>query len=311
MDELQYINLVNKVLLNGNERLDRTGVGTLSLFCEKLSFSLSDDKYPLLTTKKMFFRGIVEELLWMLKGSTNSKELDAKLVKIWNYNGSREFLDKNGFTEREEGDLGPIYGYQWRFWGAEYKDHKTNYTKKGIDQLQQVINQLKYDPFNRRIIMSAWNVSDIHKMVLPPCHCFVQFYVTPLRDKPQAHSETNDALRASEEPRGELSSCLYQRSGDIGLGVPFNIASYSLLTKIIASMVNLKPCNFHYILGDAHIYKNHIDTLKLQINRKPYDSPKLYINKKISIETLDEITFNDFKLINYKYHDSLHMNLSG
>lgn len=174
--------------------------------------------FPLLTTKRVFWRAVVEELLWFIKGSTNSKELTDKDVHIWDENGSRTFLDSCGFTDREEGDLGPVYGFQWRHFGAKYKDMHTDYTGQGIDQLKEVIHKIKHSPDDRRIIMSAWNPVDIPKMALPPCHTFVQFYVN----------------------NGELSTQLYQRSADMGLGVPFNIASYSLLIYMIAHVTGLK-----------------------------------------------------------------------
>lgn len=289
-EEYQYLDLAKKIIETGDLRDNRTNFKTLGLFCEKITFSLRDGKFPLLTTKKMFFRAIVEELLWMLRGETNSEELNKKQIKIWNYNGSREFLDSQGFVNKSEGDLGPIYGFQWRHWGAEYKDHKTDYSGQGIDQIAKIIDDLKNNPFSRRIILSAWNVSDLPEMALPPCHCFMQFYVTKSK---------------------ELSGCLYQRSADVGLGVPFNIASYSLLLNIIANMSDLKCGDFNYVLGDMHIYENHIEQLKEQIKRTPFDSPKIKINKKITLENLSELEFSDFELENYKSHSNVNMEVSG
>lgn len=208
-----------------------------------MRFSLRDNIFPLLTTKRVFFRGVGEELLWFIKGCTDAKELQAKKVHIWDSNGTREFLDKNGLFDREEGDLGPVYGFQWRHFGAEYKTCHDDYTGQGIDQLNEIINRIKTNPNDRRIIMSAWNVNDIPKMALPPCHCLVQFYVA----------------------NGELSCQLYQRSADMGLGVPFNIASYALLTYLIAHVTGLKPGDFIHTLGDAHVYSTHVEALKQQV----------------------------------------------
>ncbi|TSL34559.1 Thymidylate synthase [Bagarius yarrelli] len=216
-DERGYLNQIKFILQNGVKRGDRTGTGVVSVFGLQARYSLRD-QFPLLTTKRVFWKGILEELLWFIKGSTNAKELSEKGVKIWDANGSREFLDKNGFTEREEGDLGPVYGFQWRHFGAEYKDMHTDYSGQGVDQLQKVINTIKSNPEDRRIIMCAWNPKDLPLMALPPCHALCQFYVAD----------------------GELSCQLYQRSGDIGLGVPFNIASYALLTYMIAHITGLK-----------------------------------------------------------------------
>ncbi|KAH8853577.1 Thymidylate synthase [Schistosoma japonicum] len=188
-----YLNLLQYILAKGTERNDRTNTGTLAVFGPQLRFSLRNNEYPLLTTKTVFFRGIVEELLWFIRGSTNSRELSEKNVHFWDANGSREFLDGLGFTEREEGDLGPIYGFQWRHSGAEYIDCRTDYTGQGVDQLADVIKLIRERPWDRRILIVAWNVKDLRKMALPPCHCLVQFFVA----------------------NGELSCQLYQRSGDM------------------------------------------------------------------------------------------------
>lgn len=202
----------------GTLRGDRTGTGTYAVFGAQMRYSLRDNIFPLLTTKRVFWRAVVEELLWFIRGSTNANELKAKNIRIWDGNSSRQFLDSLGFTERDEGDLGPVYGFQWRHYGAEYKGMHEDYTNKGIDQLKNVIETIKNNPNDRRILMCAWNPIDIPKMALPPCHCLVQFFVA------------ND----------ELSCQLYQRSADMGLGVPFNIASYSLLTCMMAHVTGLK-----------------------------------------------------------------------
>nr|XP_021135825.1 thymidylate synthase [Columba livia] len=244
------------------------------------------DQFPLLTTKRVFWKGVLEELLWFIKGSTNAKELSAKGVKIWDANGSREFLDKQGFSSREEGDLGPVYGFQWRHFGAEYKDMHTDYSNQGVDQLQKVIETIKTNPDDRRIIMCAWNPKDISLMALPPCHALCQFYVV----------------------NGELSCQLYQRSGDMGLGVPFNIASYSLLTYMIAHVTGLKPGEFIHTLGDAHVYLNHVEPLKVQLQREPRPFPKLRILRKV--EDISDFKAEDFQIEDYNPHPPIKMEMA-
>lgn len=239
---------MNELIINlfvniGKKRADRTNVGTISIFGAQMRYNLRG-QFPLLTTKRVFWRAVVEELLWFIQGKTDAKLLQAKNVHIWDGNSTREFLDKSGFTDRAEGDLGPVYGFQWRHFGAEYKTCNDNYDNQGIDQLNDVINKIKTNPNDRRIIMSAWNPIDLPKMALPPCHCFVQFYVAD----------------------NELSCHLYQRSADMGLGVPFNIASYALLTYLIAHVTDLKPGDFVHTLGDTHVYLNHVEPLKEQVN---------------------------------------------
>lgn len=284
--ELQYINLIKHILENGISKDDRTGVGTLSIFSYNMTFNLRES-FPLLTTKKVYWKGVVEELLWFISGSTNSNILKEKGVKIWEGNSSREFLDSRGLSHYDQGDIGAGYGFQWRHFGAKYTNMYDNYEGKGIDQLKDVIYKIKNTPDDRRIIMSAWNPTDLDKMALPPCHIFVQFWV-----------DTN---------KKELHSQMYQRSCDVGLGVPFNIASYALLTCIIAKLCDLTPGDFHYCMGDTHIYKNHIDAMKLQITREPYDFPKINIK---DITDIDNITADDIELIDYKYYENIKMNMA-
>jgi thymidylate synthase len=286
MEEQQYLDLVNDILSNGTSKNDRTGTGTISKFGAQMRFSLRDDTIPLLTTKRVFWKGIVHELLWFIKGSTDNKLLQDKGVHIWDGNGSREFLDNLGFIDREEGDLGPVYGFQWRHFGAKYINSSTDYTGKGIDQLQFIIDKLKTDPDDRRMILSAWNPNDLSDMVLPPCHLLAQFYVS----------------------NGELSCQLYQRSADMGLGVPFNIASYALLTRMIAKVTGLKVGDFVHTLGDAHIYKDHIDPLKVQLERTPSTFPKLKINR--NVDNIDDFTFEDFEIVDYNPQKSIKMTMS-
>ncbi|XP_068955833.1 thymidylate synthase [Petaurus breviceps papuanus] len=283
--EKQYLGQIEHILLHGCKKEDRTGTGTVSVFGLQARYSLRDE-FPLLTTKRVFWKGVLEELLWFIKGSTNAKELSAKGVKIWDANGSRDFLDKQGFTAREEGDLGPVYGFQWRHFGAEYKEMNTDYSGQGVDQLQKVIDTIKTNPDDRRIIMCAWNPKDLPLMALPPCHALCQFYVL----------------------NGELSCQLYQRSGDMGLGVPFNIASYSLLTYMIAHVTGLKPGDFVHTLGDAHIYLNHIEPLKIQLQREPRPFPKLKILRKV--ETIDDFKAEDFLIEDYNPHPAIKMEMA-
>lgn len=224
-EEYQYLDHIRHILSNGNKRCDRTCVGTYSIFGAQMRYSLRDT-FPLLTTKRVFWRGVLEELLWFIRGSTNAFELRDKNVHIWDANSTREFLDSVGLKEREEGDLGPIYGFQWRHFGAQYKGMHADYKNQGIDQLAHVINTIKTRPTDRRILMCAWNPIDIPEMALPPCHCLVQFFVAG----------------------DELSCQLYQRSADMGLGVPFNIASYALLTYMIAHVTGLKVSKNIYLL---------------------------------------------------------------
>ena len=286
MEEYQYLNLIKKVINTGISKDDRTGIGTMSMFGTQLRFNLEDNKFPLLTTKRVFSRGIIEELLWFINGSTDSNKLSEKKVKIWDSNGSREFLDSLGFTDREIGDLGPVYGFQWRYWGAEYINKNTDYSGCGIDQLQNIIDEIKKNPQSRRLIISSWNVSDIHKMALPPCHVLCQFYI--VGDK--------------------ISAQLYQRSGDIGLGVPFNIASYALLLIMVGHVTGYKPYEFVYTLGDAHVYNNHIDALKNQIYRIPRDFPKLRIERKI--ENINDFRYEDIKITEYEPCKSIKMEMA-
>lgn len=285
-DEYQYLNLVKKIIDSGNDKGDRTGTGVYSLFGAQMRFSLRKDTFPLLTTKKTFYRGIAEELFWFIKGSTNANELKEKNVRIWDGNSSREFLDSLGFTDREEGDLGPVYGFQWRHFGADYKDMHTDYSGQGVDQLAEVIERIKNKPEDRRIIMCAWNPKDLPRMALPPCHCLVQFYVA----------------------NGELSCQLYQRSADMGLGVPFNIASYSLLTHMIAHVCGLKAGEFIHTLGDAHVYKNHVEPLKEQLKRKPFDFPR--INFKRKVENIEDFTIDDIEVVAYESHGKIAMDMA-
>ena len=253
----QYLDLIRRVLAEGVLKEDRTGTGTISVFGHQMRFNL-EDGFPLVTTKKLHLKSIIYELLWFLKGSTNVKYLQDNGVRIWNE------------WAKENGELGPIYGYQWRSW--------PDYSGGHIDQVLQVIESIKNNPDSRRHIVSAWNVGQIDEMQLPPCHILFQFYVA----------------------NGRLSCQLYQRSADIFLGVPFNIASYALLTMMVAQVCGLKPGDFVHTLGDSHIYCNHIEQVKLQISREPRPLPVMKINP--SIRNIDEFSFEDFELTGYDPH---------
>lgn len=285
-EEYQYLDLAKELIVTGNFKSNRTGIPTFSHFGRSMRFNLRHGTFPLLTTKNVFFRGVVEELLWFIKGQTDSKILSNKRVKIWDDNGSRDFLDKLGFKNREVGDLGPIYSHQWRHFGAQYEDCHTDYTGKGYDQLSEVIKMLKTNPNDRRMIICAWNPTDLSKMALPPCHVMFQFYAFD----------------------GELSCSMYQRSADVALGVPFNIASYALLTYMIAQVCGLTPGDFIHFLGDTHVYENHVEPLKIQLQRKPKSFPTIALNREKT--NIEDFVFKDFKLINYEPHGKIEMEMA-
>lgn len=316
---------------------NRTGTGTYSLFAPRqLRFTLSRRRpgsaepelvLPLLTTKRVFLRAVVAELLWFIAGNTSSKALSDANVHIWDGNGSREFLDKVGLSHREEGDLGPVYGFQWRHFGAEYKDAKADYTGKGVDQLAEVVKKLKDNPFDRRIILSAWNPADLSKMALPPCHMFAQFYVSfPSKirrkrklddvDGPATVNGANSRVRVEsgsvaegKEERGVLHTILYQRSNDMGLGVPFNIASYALLAHMLAHVCELIPGSLTHTMGDAHVYLDHVDALEGQLEREPRDFPSLEIKRDKGC-SIDGWKAEDLVVHDYKPHKSVAMKMS-
>ncbi|KAL1534827.1 Bifunctional dihydrofolate reductase-thymidylate synthase 1 [Salvia divinorum] len=284
-EEFHYLRLVQDILSNGNKKDDRTGTGTLSKFGCQMRFNLRKS-FPLLTTKRVFWRGVVEELLWFISGSTNAKILQEKGIHIWDGNASREYLDSIALTDREEGDLGPVYGFQWRHFGARYTNMHADYTGQGFDQLLDVINKIKNKPDDRRIILSAWNPSDLKLMALPPCHMFSQFYVAD----------------------GELSCQMYQRSADMGLGVPFNIASYALLTCMLAHVCDLVPGGFVHVIGDAHVYRTHISPLQDQLKKLPRPFPILKINPQK--KEIDSFVAADFELRNYEPHQKIEMKMA-
>jgi len=285
-DENQYINLIEDILDNGVMVEGRNGKA-LTIFGAAMHFNLENNIVPVLTTKKVAIQTCIKELFWFISGKTDNKILKEQNVHIWDGHGSREFLDSRGLNHLEEDDLGPIYGHQWRHFNATYSTCESNYNNKGIDQLLYIINSLKdsKEKYSRRLVMSAWNPCQIEEMALPPCHVLAQFNVI------------ND----------ELSCSVYQRSGDVGLGVPFNITSYSILTHIIAKHCNLKAKDFVYYLGNAHIYDNHIEELKYQMTREPFLFPEIRINNIYN--TIDEYNISDINIINYKYHESIKMEM--
>jgi len=285
-EEVQYLDLIKHILTHGNERQDRTGTGTYSMFGATMRFSLRNNCMPLITTKRTFWRGVAEELLWFISGNTNANTLHSTGVKIWDAHGSREYLDSLGLADREVGDLGPVYGFQWRHFGAAYKTMHDDYTGQGIDQLQTLVDTIRNEPTSRRMLLSAWNPAAFHEMALPPCHAFAQFYV---------HD-------------GELSCQMYQRSADMGLGVPFNIASYSLLTHLLAHVTGLKPGEFIHVIGDAHVYRNHVDPLKSQLQRQPRAFPTIRFNRKV--DDINDFTMDDFELVGYRPHPTIKMAMS-
>ena len=297
--EQAYLDLIKECIEFGDYRVDRTKVGTYSLFGKQLIFDLNGGIIPLLTTKKVAVKSILKELLWIMKGQTDSQILDKNGVKVWNDNGSRSFLDGLGFYDRQEGDLGPIYGFQWRYAGAEYIDSQTDYHGQGFDQLKQLIEKLRDNPSDRRMIICSWNVPQLGEMALPPCHCLVQFYVR--------QSKGQKSIR-------HLDCQLYQRSADLGLGVPFNIASYSFLMYVLGKWCNLTPGKFIHTFGDVHVYSNHVEQLKVQLTRNPYEFPTVEFVGNVTLENLNEITMDEwcdsFIIKNYKCHSTLKMNMA-
>jgi thymidylate synthase len=283
--EHKYLNIIQKILTQGTHRDDRTGVGTISLFGEYMKIDVSET-YPLLTTKRVFFRGVVEELLWMLRGETDASILEAKNINIWNGNSTDpKYLERTGNTPY---DIGPGYGFQLRHFGGDYTDIKSD---GGVDQLRYVLNEIQTNPTSRRIMWSYWNPKQMKDMCLPPCHYSYQFYIAD----------------------STISCLMTQRSADFFLGVPFNIASVALMTYIIAHVFHLKPGSINVSMGDVHLYSTHIEQAKLQNSRNPYPFPTLSVLKDIPlVTTVDEklkfietLRYDDFRLQDYRYHPSI------
>jgi thymidylate synthase len=288
MGEKQYLDLINNILNEGTREKTRNGY-TLSLFGEKMKFSLENNTIPFLTSKKLAWKTCLKELLWFISGSTDNSILNNEKVHIWDGNAdeykNRIFNTKNIIVQ--DGELGPIYGHQWRYYNAPYMNCKMSYKDKGVDQLEYIINKLKNpeERTSRRLLMSAWNPCQIEEMALPPCHVLCQFHV-------------------SKEKR--LHCLLFQRSGDVGLGIPFNIASYGLLTHLIAKTCDLEAYELVHIIGNAHIYEEHIDVLKEQLNNKCYDFPKIRILEK---KEIDEYKLDDIEIEDYKYSNKINMKM--
>ena len=285
-DEYQYISLIFDILNYGTMVSGRNG-NTLTIFGSAMHFNLDNNIIPILTTKRVAWKTCAKELFWFLRGSTDNTILSQNNVHIWDANASRDFLDSRNLHHLDENDLGPVYGHQWRFFNAPYTNCKANYSGKGVDQLQYIIDCLK-DPiqrYSRRLVMSAWNPEQLNEMALPPCHILAQFNVIG----------------------NELSCSLYQRSGDVGLGVPFNIASYSFLTHILAKHCGLIAKEFVYYLGNSHIYDDHIEILKEQIKRKPHEFPKIQI--KNVYDSIDMYSLEDIEIINYTSHPPIKMEM--
>jgi dihydrofolate reductase / thymidylate synthase len=275
--ERQYVNLLREIITNGKWKTGRNGK-TCSLFKKDLVFDIRNG-FPLLTTKKMFFRGIVEELLFFMRGETDSKKLEAKKVNIWRGNTVREFLDNLGMFDRKEGILGPCYGYQWRYFNAKYDEENAKPLEKGVDQLQNVIDMIRNEPNSRRIMLTSYNPAQVHLGVLPPCHSvFIQFYVD----------------------KENLDMYAVNRSSDVFLGLPFNIASYALFLSIIAKITNKIPRMLYITLGDTHLYENHIEPATQQIQNLPYQFAAIHLPEIRELDDLESLSSQDFRLINYK-----------
>ena len=276
----QYLDILNRILTEGTQKGDRTGTGTISIFGTQSRYNLADG-FPLLTTKKLHLKSIVYELLWFLQGDTNVKYLQEHGVRIWN-----EWADENG-------ELGPVYGHQWRSW--------PDYNGGTIDQIQYVIDQLKNNPDSRRMIVSAWNVAEVNEMALPPCHTIFQFYTAPITDSQELTANGQKAKR-------RLSLQLYQRSADTFLGVPFNIASYALLLQMMAQVCDMVPGDFIHTTGDTHLYLNHLEQARLQLTREPRPLPTMKINP--DVKNLFDFHYEDFELEGYDPHPHIKAEVS-
>jgi thymidylate synthase len=286
-DEHQYLNLIKDILVHGDIVNGRNGM-TKTVIGSSMHFSLENGTIPLLTTKRLAWKTCFKELMWFINGDTDNKHLQDQKVAIWNANASREFLDSQELFHLAENDLGPVYGHQWRHFNAPYETCETDYSGKGIDQLDYILQILKNPAqrYSRRLVISAWNPCQLNEMALPPCHLLAQFNVTDT-DK--------------------LSCSLYQRSGDVGLGVPFNIASYSFLTHLIAKECGLKAVDFYYHLGNCHIYDDHLEVLKEQSEHIPFPFPTLVF--KNTKESIESYTVDDIEILNYKCYEKINMQM--
>jgi len=292
-EEKAYLNLFQKVLCDGNWRGDRTGVGTISLFAPPdLKFSLRNGSLPVLTTKKMFTRGVLAELLWFMSGSTDSRILESQGVHIWKGNTSTEFLQKRGL-HYEQGDIGAGYGFQWRHFGAVYQGMNQDYTGQGIDQLANLVRDLRQDPESRRLLLCSWNTVDLDKMALPPCHLLYQCYV-----------------RQNSQGQKLLSAKMYQRSADSFLGVPFNIVSYALLTHILAALTGMDADELTMSFGDYHIYQTHLEQVREQLRRPPYPFPKIRFTRDLIDLSPDQVRATDIHILRSSSHPKIVADMS-
>lgn len=283
-EEQGYLNLMSTILESSkNIRSDRTHVGTYSIFGPQLEFDLTES-IPILTTKHLAWKVVLKELLWFLKGDTNSKHLEEQGVMIWNGNSTREFLDKRGLMDYPEGDVGPMYGFQWRHWGSTYQTCASDYSNQGYDQLEALVKQIQTDPYSRRHLLTTYNPSDVSKSVLAPCHGLTtMFYV-----------------------EGDTLSCkVFCRSSDVFLGLPFNIASYAMLTTILAKKCRLIPKRLIVTMGDAHIYSNHLEQVQKQLTRSPYPFPKFWVSDKVKQKSWEQLSMDDFDVIGYIHHPGI------
>jgi dihydrofolate reductase/thymidylate synthase len=285
--ERVYLNMAQDIIEHGNERQDRTSTGTISVFGRQMRFDISKS-VPLLTTKRLPWKQCVEELLWFLCGDTNAKHLQDKGIKIWDGNSTRAFLDKVGLTHLEEGDVGANYSFQWRHFGAEYKDCHTDYSGKGVDQIEYVLHLLRTDPMSRRIFLSAWNPADLLKTALPPCHVSAQFYV-----------------ELDNHGKKHLSCHMYQRSCDFFLGEPWNMLSYTVLTYILAKKADMVPKELIISTGDTHIYMNHVEQIQEQLHREPRPWPVLMLKDEVRTKDWSQLSVDDFMLSGYFPHPSI------
>jgi dihydrofolate reductase/thymidylate synthase len=276
--EYDYLHLMKRIKDDGEPCPDRTGVGTKSIFGTRLEFDISE-RLPILTTKRIYYNKIISELLLFISGKTDSKLLETKSNDIWKENTTRKFLDGRGLTEYREGDMGPMYGFQWRHWGAEYSGCEADYSGQGVDQLQTLIQAIRDDPHSRRHILSSWNVTTLDKGVLAPCHVLAQFHVSG--------------------DRRHLDCCVFQRSADTFLGLPFNIASYAMLTYMIAHLTTLKPRTLIFQIGDTHIYNSHVEAVVKQLGRTPRPFPKLTFREQFKIHEIDDFTEDSFIIEDY------------
>lgn len=293
-EERAFQEMIQRIVDEGVSHGDRTGMGTQSIFGHQLTFSLENNRFPMTTIRKSFFRGIFEELMWFLRGETDAKILSKKGIRIWEDNSRRHVLDKLGLKNLEEGDCGPIYSFQWRYWGAKYINCKTDYTGQGVDQISNIINEIKTNPFSRRLLLSGWNVTDLEEMCLPPCHTFYQFDVSPAEDNGPNY----------------LSCHLYQRSSDVLLAGHWNITSAALFTFLLAHFCGLRPKRLIASYGNVHVYNNHRQTLAEHLRRYPFEYPRIFINPVNPRDHLWDYQLEDVNVKGYITHPQIPLDMN-